>query len=72
MGFINLSPKDSKQILSGVSPSRSEKTKARREREAAEKGRKLSQVAIKVVIEAGGDPRCLEKEGLLSVRSQGI
>jgi hypothetical protein len=51
-----------------VAPSGSSKTKARREKEAAEKRRKLSQAALKAVMEAGGDVdslRRLEREGLL-------
>ena len=50
-----------------MAPSGSSKTKARREKEAAEKRRKLSQAAMKAVIEAGGDIRGLEEGGLLSL-----
>jgi len=64
-GFVNFTPDDSKKILTGVAPSGSSKTKARREKEAADKRRKLSQAAVKAVIEAGGDVGKLEKEGLL-------
>ncbi|KAI4216728.1 MAG: hypothetical protein LQ349_009088, partial [Xanthoria aureola] len=42
MGFVNFTPHDSKRILTGVAPSGSSKTKARREQEANEKKRKLS------------------------------
>ena len=62
MGFVNYTPDDSKKILTGVAPSGSSKTKARREKEAADKRRKLSQAAVKAVIEAGGDLGRLEKE----------
>ncbi|XP_014554237.1 hypothetical protein COCVIDRAFT_39794 [Bipolaris victoriae FI3] len=54
-GFVNFTPEDSRKILTGVAPSGSSKTKARREREAAERRRKLSQAAMKAVLEAGGD-----------------
>jgi hypothetical protein len=68
VGFVNFTPDDSRKILTGVAPSGSSKTKARREKEAAEKRRKLSQAALKAVMEAGGDVdslRRLEREGLL-------
>ena len=45
--------------MSGVAPSGSSKTKARREREAAEQRRKLSEAMVKVVEAAGGDVRKL-------------
>lgn len=67
VGFVNFTPDDSRKILTGVAPSGSSKTKARREKEAAEKRRKLSQAAVKAVMEAGGDVdrlRALEREGL--------
>ncbi|KAI4658964.1 uncharacterized protein J4E79_006724 [Alternaria viburni] len=68
VGFVNFTPDDSRKILTGVAPSGSSKTKARREKEAADKRRKLSRAAMKAVIEAGGDIdslRRLEREGLL-------
>ncbi|OAL43450.1 hypothetical protein IQ07DRAFT_523934 [Pyrenochaeta sp. DS3sAY3a] len=68
VGFVNFTPDDSRKILTGVAPSGSSKTKARREKEAADKRRKLSQAAMKAVMEAGGDVdslRRLEREGLL-------
>lgn len=71
-GFVNFTPDDSRKILTGVAPSGSSKTKARREKEAADKRRKLSQAAMKAVIEAGGDVdslRRLEREGLLMLES---
>lgn len=67
VGFVNFTPDDSRKILTGVAPSGSSKTKARREKEAADKRRKLSQAAVKAVMEAGGDIdrlRALEREGL--------
>jgi len=70
VGFVNFTPEDSRKILTGVAPSGSSKTKARREREAAERRRKLSQAAMKAVMDAGGDVdslRHLERDGLLVV-----
>ncbi|OQN98533.1 hypothetical protein B0A48_15794 [Cryoendolithus antarcticus] len=55
LGFVNFTPHDSGKILSGVAPSGSSKTKARREKEAADKRRWLSAAAVKAVVEAGGD-----------------
>jgi hypothetical protein len=54
-GFVNFTPSDSEKLLTGVAPSGSSKTKARREREAAERWRRFSQAATKAVAEAGGD-----------------
>lgn len=53
--FVNFTPHDSAKLLTGVAPSGSSKTKARREKEAAEKRRKFSQAAVKAVEIAGGD-----------------
>ncbi len=64
MGFVNYTPSDSKRILTGVAPSGSSKTKARREQEANEKKRKLSLAVLRAVEEAGGDPEPLRR-GLL-------
>jgi len=55
LGFVHYTPEDSRKILSGVAPSGSSKTKARREKEATEKRRRLGQAAAKVVLEPGGD-----------------
>ena len=62
--FVNFTPQDSKKILTGVAPSGSSKTKARREMEAMEKRRKLSQAAVRAVRAAGGDIESLVEEGL--------
>jgi hypothetical protein len=62
---VNFTPSDSRKILTGVAPSGSSKTKARREKEAADKRRKLSQAAVRAVVEAGGDLGRLEKEILV-------
>jgi hypothetical protein len=63
--FVNYTPDDSQKILTGVAPSGSSKTKARREKEALEKRRKLSQAAVRAVRAAGGDVAVLAEEGLL-------
>ena len=55
IGFVNFTPSDSTRILTGVAPSGSSKTKARREQEAAERKRRLSMAAERAVREAGGD-----------------
>jgi hypothetical protein len=72
VGFVNFTPEDKRKILTGVAPSGSSKTKARREKEAADKRKKLSQAAVKAVMEAGGDVdslRRLEREGLMMLDS---
>lgn len=53
-GFVNFTAHDSTKLLGGVAPSGSSKTKARREKEAADKRRRFSQAAVKAVVEAGG------------------
>jgi hypothetical protein len=63
--FVNYTPDDSLKILTGVAPSGSSKTKARREKEALERRRKLSQAAVRAVQAAGGDVSTLVEEGLL-------
>ena len=62
--FVNFTPSDSRKILTGVAPSGSSKTKARREKEALEKRRKLSQAAMRAVRDAGGDIESLVEQGL--------
>lgn len=62
--FVNYTPNDSKRILTGVAPSGSSKTKARREKEALDKRRKLSQAAVRAVKAAGGDVESLVEQGL--------
>lgn len=64
--FVNFTANDSNKILSGVAPSGSSKTKARREKEAADKRRRFSQAAVRAVVEAGGDLDALSKAGLLA------
>ena len=63
LGFVNFTPNDSKRILTGVAPSGSSKTKARREKEAMERSRRLSQAALRAVQKAGGDLEMLKVEG---------
>jgi len=62
--FVNYTPSDSRKILTGVAPSGSSKTKARREKEALDKRRKLSQAALRAVRAAGGDVDSLVEQGL--------
>lgn len=61
--FVNYTPRDSLKILTGVAPSGSSKTKARREKEALEKRERFSQAALRAILAAGGDVECLLKEG---------
>ncbi|PBP18343.1 developmental regulatory protein WetA [Diplocarpon rosae] len=65
VSFVNYTPSDSRKILTGVAPSGSSKTKARRAKEALDERRKLSQAALRAVRAAGGDVDCLLEQGLL-------
>ncbi|KAJ5706904.1 hypothetical protein N7488_006705 [Penicillium malachiteum] len=60
VSFVNFTAHDSQKILTGVAPSGSSKTKARREQEARDKRRKLSEAALMAVRNAGGDVEALE------------
>ncbi|EEH20768.2 hypothetical protein PABG_02999 [Paracoccidioides brasiliensis Pb03] len=60
VSFVNYTPEDSQKLLTGVAPSGSSKTKARREQEARDKRRKLSEAALLAVLRAGGDVGALE------------
>ncbi|OAX85044.1 hypothetical protein ACJ72_00574 [Emergomyces africanus] len=60
VSFVNFTPDDSQKLLTGVAPSGSSKTKARREQEAREKRRKLSEAALLAVRRAGGDVEAFE------------
>jgi hypothetical protein len=66
--FVNFTPKDSAKLLSDVAPSGSSKTRARREQEARDKRRKLSEAAVRAVRQAakaaGGDVGDGEVEAL--------
>lgn len=64
-GFINFTPNDGSMLMTGVAPSGSSKTKARREKEAQEKRRRLSEAAMKAVAAAGGDVDKLIQEGFV-------
>ncbi|VCU39675.1 Bgt-596 [Blumeria graminis f. sp. tritici] len=70
LDFVNFTPNDSLQLLTGVAPSGSNKTKARREKEALEKRVRLSQAALRAVRAAGGDIRSLFKEGIIGCDGQ--
>lgn len=61
MSFVNLTAADSAKLLSDVAPSGSSKTRARREQEARDKRRRLSEAAVRAVRRAGGDVQALEK-----------
>ncbi|KAI9899969.1 hypothetical protein N3K66_004231 [Trichothecium roseum] len=63
IGFVNFTPGDGTVLMTGVAPSGSSKTKARREKEALERRRKLSEAAIKAVAAAGGDVEKLLEQG---------
>ncbi|KAK1992307.1 hypothetical protein LX36DRAFT_302812 [Colletotrichum falcatum] len=65
VGFVNFTPSDKNILMTGVAPSGSSKTKARREKEAMEKRRRLSEAAIKAVKAAGGDVDKLVEEGFV-------
>ncbi|KAK4219297.1 regulatory protein weta [Rhypophila decipiens] len=65
LGFVNFTPQDHNILMTGVAPSGSSKTKARREKEAAEKQRRLSEAVLKAVAAAGGDLAKLEQEGIM-------
>lgn len=61
IGFVNFTPKDASKLLNDVAPSGSSKTRARREQEAREKRKKLSEAALNAVRDAGGDVEALER-----------
>ncbi|KAK7415366.1 hypothetical protein QQX98_005905 [Neonectria punicea] len=63
IGFVNFTPNDGGMLMTGVAPSGSSKTKARREREAMERRRRLSEAAMKAVQAAGGDVDQLMQQG---------
>ncbi|PLB50317.1 hypothetical protein P170DRAFT_380893 [Aspergillus steynii IBT 23096] len=60
VSFVNFTPDDKKRILTGVAPSGSSKTKARREQEARDKRRRMNEAALNAVRKAGGDVEALE------------
>lgn len=71
-GFVNFTPQDHRVLMTGVAPSGSSKTKARREREAQEQKRKLGEAVRKAVAAAGGDVRKLEEGGWDGVGGLGM
>lgn len=62
-GFVNFTPSDGGMLMTGVAPSGSSKTKARREKEASDRRRRLSEAAMKAVAAAGGDVDKLMEQG---------
>jgi hypothetical protein len=62
--FINFTPNDSREILAGVAPSGSSKTKAKRKKEVLEMARQLRAAALNAVRAAGGDVESLVEKGL--------
>ncbi|KAK3684899.1 hypothetical protein B0T22DRAFT_202404 [Podospora appendiculata] len=65
--FVNYTPHDHDVLMTGVAPSGSSKTKARREKEALDRQRKLSEAMLRAVTAAGGDVRKLEEGIMLNV-----
>lgn len=63
IGFVNFTPNDGSVLMTGVAPSGSSKTKARREKEAQDRRRRLSEAAMKAVAAAGGDIEKLREQG---------
>ncbi|KAI0885927.1 uncharacterized protein GGS22DRAFT_200044 [Annulohypoxylon maeteangense] len=61
--FCNYTPSDKKVLMNGVAPSGSSKTKARREREAQEHKRKMSEAYMQAIRAAGGDVEKLRQGG---------
>ncbi|KAI1501978.1 hypothetical protein F5X99DRAFT_408599 [Biscogniauxia marginata] len=63
--FVNFTPSDKNVLMTGVAPSGSSKTKARREKEALEKSRKLSEAAMRAIRAAGGNVDKLVEGGFV-------
>ena len=63
VGFVNFTPNDGGMLMTGVAPSGSSKTKARREKEAADRRKKMNEAAIRAVAAAGGDVERLMEQG---------
>ncbi|CAJ2502153.1 Uu.00g095470.m01.CDS01 [Anthostomella pinea] len=63
--FVNFTLSDKDMLMAGVAPSGSSTTRTRREKEAMEKGRKMSEAALKAVRAAGGDINRLVEEGFV-------
>ncbi|KAI1451629.1 hypothetical protein F4805DRAFT_463607 [Annulohypoxylon moriforme] len=69
--FCNYTPSDKKVLMNGVAPSGSSKTKARREREAQEHKRKMSEAYMQAIRAAGGDVEKLRQNGFFGGGSGG-
>lgn len=65
IGFVNYTPSDHSVLMTGVAPSGSSKTKARREKEAEDKRRKLSEAMMRMASDAGVDVAMLKEEGIV-------
>ncbi|ROV87045.1 hypothetical protein VMCG_10859 [Cytospora schulzeri] len=63
--FMNFTPEDHTQLMTGVAPSGSSKTKARREKEVKERERRMAEVMRKAVTAAGVDVSRLKEEGIV-------
>lgn len=70
LDFVNFTPNDSKKILTGVAPSGSSKTKMRREKEAAERRRKMGQQIQEAV--QTGDVSALRTESFFALVEEAI
>ncbi|KAK3301302.1 uncharacterized protein B0H64DRAFT_438387 [Chaetomium fimeti] len=66
-GFVNYTPQDRTLLMTGVAPSGSSKTKARREREEAERQREFQARLARMVQAAGGDVSKLGMGGGMGV-----
>ncbi|OTA69994.1 hypothetical protein K449DRAFT_380025 [Hypoxylon sp. EC38] len=64
--FCNYTPNDKKVLMNGVAPSGSSKTKARREREAQEHKRKMSERYMQAIRAAGADVEKLKQNGFFN------
>lgn len=70
LDFVNFTPNDSKKILTGVAPSGSSKTKMRREKEAAERRRRMGQQIEEAV--QTGDVSALRTESFIALVKKAI
>lgn len=59
--FVNFTARDSAKLLSDVAPSGSSKTRARRDAEARERSKKVSEAALQAVSVAGGDVEAVKR-----------
>lgn len=61
IGFVNFTPNDHDFLMTGVAPSGSSKTKARREKEAIDRQRRLNEAVMRVVADSGVDVTTLKE-----------